>query len=222
MENTRKPLRFIALAALLCALVPATARPQALTSLSSLRVGYNTRKNTVNPQGDLKAAIDALDKQIAEASRLGKNAELRRLFAKGTVLLAGRPWTAELDFANSLVLRTDRLVVDSTKPYAIRLEQIYSPSIELERSLTAQVALRKRSAPVPGATPQPGEIVKDLGTVEGVSRDLRDSPFLFELDLHDVADGAYQVSIDVMNQTTALGTVNLAVNVRKGARRGSQ
>src|SRR3989442_11878730 len=90
----------------LCAILPATAAPQALTSLASLRVGYTTRKNTVKPEGELKAQIDALDAQIAEASRLGKSGELRRLFAKGVALLAGRPWTDAADFASSLVLRT--------------------------------------------------------------------------------------------------------------------
>ena len=57
----------------LCGLLPALAGAQALTSLASVRVGYTTRKNTVKPQGELKAQIDALDAQIAEATRLGKN-----------------------------------------------------------------------------------------------------------------------------------------------------
>ncbi len=73
---------------------------QALTSLASVRVGYNTRKNTVKPQGELKAQIDALDAQIAEASRLGKNGELRRLFANGIALLNNRPWTDAIEYSN--------------------------------------------------------------------------------------------------------------------------
>ena len=39
----------------LCALLPAAAMAQALTSLASVRVGYTSRKNTVKPQGELKA-----------------------------------------------------------------------------------------------------------------------------------------------------------------------
>src|SRR6266699_1769752 len=112
------------LVAALCALVPAAAFPQALTSLASVRVGYVTRKDTVKPQGELKTQIDALDAQIAEASRLGKNGELRRLFAKGIALLNNRPWTDATEFSSSLVLRTDRGVVDSSQPYLVRLEQI--------------------------------------------------------------------------------------------------
>src|SRR5438128_1991152 len=169
------------LAASIClslSLVPSLAGAQALTSLASVRVSYSSRKNTVKPQGELKAQIDALDAQIAEATRLGKTGELRRLFAKGMALLNGRPWTDAIEFSNSLVLRTDRVVVDSSKPYLVRLEQIYTPSIALERALTAKVALYKRpSGPpaAPGAPPPPPERVKELGTFEGVGRDPRES-----------------------------------------------
>ena len=146
--------------------------------------------------GELKTQIDEIEKQFSEATRLGKNAELRRLMAKGTTLLAGRPWTDVLDYTNSVVLRTDHIVADSTKPYPVRLEQIYSPSIELTHSLTAHVSVRQR--PVPGqggAPPAPGAVVKDLGTFEGVSRDLRESPYAFELDVRDVPDGTYQLIV---------------------------
>ena len=138
-----KPIRRLAGAVLLSILAPDVAAPQALPSLTLLRVQYNTRKVSLQPQGELKAQIDALDKQIDEATRLGQNGELRRLLAKGTTLLAGKPWTEELDFATSLVLRADRIVADSTKPFAARLEQIYSPSITLQRRLTARVLLRR-------------------------------------------------------------------------------
>jgi poly(3-hydroxybutyrate) depolymerase len=197
--------------------LPSLASSQALTSLQSVRVGYNTRKATVKPTGELKGQIDEIDKQIAEASRLGKNAELRRLMAKGTTLLAGRPWTDVLDYTNSVVLRTDHIVSDSTKPYPVRLEQIYSPSIELTRSLTAHVTVRQRPAPVQGgAPPAPGAIVKDLGTFDGVARDLRESPYALELDVHDVPDGTYQLNIEVLDGDRSLGTSTLLINLRKG------
>ncbi len=216
-----KTMRFVAVAALLCVLVPAEARSQALTSLQSLRTGYNTRKATVRPTGELKAQIDAIDQEIAAATRQGKSSEVRRLMAKGTTLLAGRPWTDVLDFTNSLVLRTDHVVADSSRPYEARLEQIYSPSIELTRSLTAHAKLQKRPAPpaagaAPGATPAPPETVKDLGTFDGVSRDLRESPYHLALDVHDVVDGTYQLAIEVVDDTRSLGTSTLAINLRKG------
>ena len=211
-------LRTFAAAVLVSFLAPAIALPQALTSLSSLRVGYSTRKNTVKPQGDLKAQIDALDAQIAEAARLGRNGELRRLYAKGVALLNGRPWTDEADFAASLVVRTSHVVADSGKPFVFRLEQIYWPSLNLDGALTAKVALRKRPAPPTPGAPPPGlpEVVKDLGTFEGVSRDLRESPFPFEVDVRDVIDGGYLLTVEALNHSMAIGTAALNVALRKG------
>src|SRR5437764_15323699 len=121
--------RVIVAAALACALAPAVVFPQALTSLASVRVGYTTRKNTLKPEGELKVQIDALDAQIAEANRLGRSGELRRLYAKGISLLNGRPWTDAADYSASLVLRTPRVVVDSSKPYTVRLERLYAPTL---------------------------------------------------------------------------------------------
>jgi poly(3-hydroxybutyrate) depolymerase len=209
---------FVASLALsLCALMPTTAMAQALTSLPSVRVGYTTRKNTVKPQGELKAQIDALDAQIAEATRLGKSGELRRLFAKGIALLNGTPWTDTLDYSRSLVLRTPRVVVDSSKPYTVRLEQIYAPSLALQNPVAAHVTLRKRPAPAaPNQAPQEPPVVKELGTFDGVARDLRESPFFFDLDLHDVADGPYLLNVEVSNQGEPIGSSSLAVALRKG------
>src|SRR6185436_10643767 len=99
-------LRTAIVAAVVIVSAPTAALPQALTSLSSVRVGYTTRRNTVKPQGELKAQIDALEAQIAEATRLGRSGELRRLFAKGIALLNGRPWNDAADYSSSLVLRT--------------------------------------------------------------------------------------------------------------------
>ena len=209
--------RLTASAALLCALVPATARTQALTSLESVGVAYNTRKATVRPTGELKAKIDEIDQQIAAARRNGRNAEMRRLMAKGTALLNGREWTDVLDYTTSLTIRTDHVVADSGKPFTVRLEQLYSPSIELPRPLSAHAELRTRPSAAPaGQQAPPQQIVKDLGRFDGVARDLRESPYFMDLDAHDVADGTYQLAIDVTDEGRALGTATLLVDMRKG------
>jgi dienelactone hydrolase len=209
---------YLVVAVLAGAFGPTGAWSQALTSLQSVRVGYNTRKATVRPAGELKDQIDAIDKEIAVATQQGKNAEVRRLMAKGTTLLAGRPWTDVLDFSNSLVVRTEHVVADSSQPLDVRLEQIYSPSIQLTRSLTAHVMLQKRpaAAPAAGQPPAPPETIKDLGKFDGVGRDLRESPYRMALDVHDVADGTYQLAIDVLDDTRSLGTATLTMNFRKG------
>lgn len=209
-------IRQLVLTASLCAFVPVTAWTQALTSLASVRVAYTSRKNTVKPQGELKAQIDALDAELADAARLGRNGELRRLYAKGMTLLAGRPWTDAADFSSSLVLRTDRVIADSAQSYVARLEQIYTPSIALNHTLTAHAILRTRPVTTPGAAARPGEIVKDLGSFDGVARDLRESPFPLDLDVHDVADGNYSLTVEVQHEATMLGSTALNVALRKG------
>src|SRR3954467_15666250 len=149
-------VRFLSAACLsIAVLLPVDAGAQALTSLASVRVGYTSRKNTVKPQGELKTQIDALDAQITEATRLGKSGELRRLFAKGIAMLGDDPWTEAYEYSRSLVLRTPRVIVDSSKTYEVRLEQIYAPSLVLQNALTAHVVLRKRitTPPTPGQRP---------------------------------------------------------------------
>jgi poly(3-hydroxybutyrate) depolymerase len=201
----------------LCALaVPSLVSAQAQTSLASLRVGYSSRKATVKPEGELKAQIDAVDRELAEATRLGRTGDVRRLLAKGTTLLAGRTWTPELEFTTSVVIRSDKVVLDSAKPYALRLEQIYAPAITLQQPLTAHLLLRQRPSTGPGGQPRPGAVVKDLGTFDGVGRDLRDAPFTADIDVNDIPDGTYQLSAELADGTHALGAATLAVSLRKG------
>jgi len=203
------------------ALLATPALAQSLPNLALARLSYTVKKRTVNPQGELKEKIDAVDRELAEATRLGKTGDVRRFLAKGMTLLNGTAWTDVLDFRNSLALRSDHVFVDTSKPYVVRLEQIYSPSIELQHTVTAHVTLRKPSAPAAtlagaGAAPPSGEPVKDLGTFDEGSRDLRESPFEMELDLSTVADGPYQVQVEVLDGTRSLGSASLRIAALKG------
>ncbi|MBI1876245.1 MAG: dienelactone hydrolase family protein [Acidobacteria bacterium] len=202
--------RFI-LIVLLCLLMPAVALAQALPNLATTRVRYNTLKATTNPQGELKAQIDAIDRELVEATRLGRTGEVRRLFANGTALLNGRQWTELDDFDQSLVVRTDRVFADSTVPYQVRLEQIYAPAISLTSSLTARATLRPLLSQPAGAAD-----VRELGRFDGVSRDLRESPFGIELNLSGVADAPYMLDIEILDDARSLGTASLRVAVQQG------
>ncbi len=212
-------MRRLLLALLLAAtLVPSTAGAQALPNVTLARVRYNTLKVTVNPQGELKAQIDGVDKAIADASQAGNAAEVRRQLAKGLALLAGREWTPALDFQNSLALRAERTVVDSSAPYSLRLEQIYRPSIDLTPALSVAVRLKQRVV-APGATPAAAptyQLVRELGVFDGVSRDLRESPFGIEVDVTGAPDAAYAIEAEVLDGTTALATTMLPVVLHRG------
>jgi predicted esterase len=218
MLLTLRPLirRGVLVTLLVC--LPALTAAQALSGISSLRVAYNTRKAMVNPQGELKAQIDAVDAAITDAVRSGNLGEVRRQLAKGTVLVAGGAWTPAADFQSSLVLRSERTAVDSSAPYVLRLEQIYRPDITLTPALTLRVALRPRQdPPQPGAagprTPPPA---REMGTFDGVSRDLRESPFLIELDLSAISDGPFVVEAAVFDSGNPVGVARLGILLRKG------
>jgi predicted esterase len=190
---------------------------QALPNINSLRVQYNTRKTSAKPEGELKVQIDQIDREIAEATRFGRLGEVRRLFAKGLALLAGRPWTDVDEFQSSLVIRTTAVVVDSSMPQTFRLEQIFSPDATLSQPLTAVASIRPQIIQAPGAAaapPPPPPI--ELGRFEGVPRDLRESPLVMDLDLSKVVDGPHVLEVAVKDGERALGTATLRVAINKG------
>ena len=80
--------------------VPAHA--QARDTVASLRTRYNTVKTQAKPEGELKKKFDVIDQQVAHAAQLGRTGELRRLYAQGIALAAGRAWNPDLDFTTSL------------------------------------------------------------------------------------------------------------------------
>ena len=199
------------------------AYAQALPNINSLSVRYNSLKTAAKAEGELKAQLDEVDRAIGDARRGGHTGEVRRQIAKGMALLNKEAWTPQADYRASLALRSERTVVDSSLPYAVRLEQIYRPATELSPALTTKVSLRKRVAPArPGDTATEAAAkaaalqTKELGTFDGVSRDLRESPYAMELDLSGVEDGAMILQAEVFDGTTSLGTTALTVFVSKG------
>jgi poly(3-hydroxybutyrate) depolymerase len=213
----------VALIVLLFAVSATTVSAQALPNLNTLRVRYNTQKATVKPDGELKAQIDEIDKQLADAMRLGRTGEVRRLFAKGNALLAGRTWTDADEFQNSLVLRTTAVVVDSSQPEVIRLEQIFAPSVALSQPLSAVASIRPTITPAAGTTTQaagtqtaPPVPATELGRFDQIARDLRESPFAMELDFSKIADGPHTLTVEVKDGEQSLGTVSLRLAIQKG------
>jgi predicted esterase len=200
---------------LLSLFVACDAFAQALPNINLLVVRYNSEKASAKPEGELKAQLDEVDKLIAEARRAGNNGELRRQIAKGMTLLRNEAWTPAIDFRNSLVLRAERTVVDSSAPLAFRLEQIYRPAMEMSTNLTARVSIRKRAPQSRTAKPAPVPATV-LATFDGLSRDLRESPFAMEVAVAAIEDGAFAIETEVLDGTTAIATAALNVFLHKG------
>jgi len=197
--------------------MPALAFAQALPNINSLSVRYNSLKTAVKAEGELKAQLDDVDKAIAEARRGGNLGEVRRQIARGMTLLSKETWTPQLDYRYSLALRSDRIVIDSATPYAMRIEQIYRPATELTPNLTAKVRIRKRvPAQRPGTQGPPPAAPRELGAFDGLTRDLRETPFSIELDLSAIEDGAQVIEAEVFDGATSLGAATLGVFLHKG------
>jgi poly(3-hydroxybutyrate) depolymerase len=205
---------FLAILAVL-AVLPVDAPAQARQNLALARVIYSTWKATVKPEGDLKAQIDSIDKEMADAYAAGRTGEIRRLLAKGIALLSKKEWTDAFEFSTSLVLRAEEIYVDPGRPYAVRLEQIYAPHVALKSALTAKASLHK-TIRVPMVGLQAGEKVKDLAAREGVSRDLLDDPCRLDLDLSGVEDGAYAIVVAVSAKDADLGSTVLPIEISHG------
>ncbi len=191
-----------------------TLAAQARDTVAIMRTRYNTTKTNAKAQGELKQKLDAIDQQLARAAKLGRTGEMRRLYTQGTALAAGREWTPETEFSSSLVLRTERVFVSPETPVSFRLEQIYSPSLELANPLSVRLTLNKPAAPGPNA--QPATKLKDGGVINNVGRDLMDDPLRFDLDLSGLADGRTVVRAEVQDGTRLLATVNLPIEIRRG------
>jgi predicted esterase len=198
-------------------MTPTTVFAQALPNINSLQVRYNAVKTAAKAAGELKAQLDEVDKAIAEARRSGNAGEIRRQLARGMTLVNQEAWTPQTDYRHSLALRSDRTVVDSAVPYALRIEQIYRPAIELTPALSTKVTIRKRVPPArAGAPPAPAMPVTEIGTFDGMSRDLRESPYAIELDLSHVEDGPMMIQAEVFDGASSLGATSLPVFVHKG------
>ncbi len=213
-----KTLRACAMVLVVMATVT-SAWAQALPNLNSLRVRYNTQKSTVKPEGAVKAEIDGIDRQLAEAMASGRSGDVRRLFAKGLAVLAGRPWTDTEEFQSSLVLRAPAVVVDSARPHIVRLEQIFAPAITLSQPLTATASIRPLAAQAPAgptAPAAPAVPATPLGRFDYVARDLRESPFPMDLDLSRFDDGVHVLEVSVADGERPLGTVSLRLSLLKG------
>ena len=207
-------LALLALFAALAAL-PGGAAAQARPNLALERVIYGTVKTATRPQGDLKAQIDALEKEMAEAARLGRTGEVRHLLAKGIALLSKREWTDALEYSTSLAIRAEQVYVDPSRPYAIRLEQTYAPRVALAASPTAAISIcRPARGPFGGF--QAGEKVKDLATRAGVGRDLLDEPCRVDLDLSGIADGTYALKVEMSVQDASFGSTAMEVDLSRG------
>ncbi len=94
-------------------------------------------------------------------------------------------------FAQSLALRSDRVVVDSSRPALGWLAQTSAVGYSAKGALKLKLAL----APFEGEATKP---VKDLGTFTVYGADLASTPMPFSVDIRGMADGYYRYFAEVL------------------------
>ncbi|HWB86640.1 MAG TPA: prolyl oligopeptidase family serine peptidase [Bryobacteraceae bacterium] len=181
----------------------ASVGPQA--GLQALFQAVRSLRRTAQPSDDVKAQVDKLLSRSAPDQRAGRTGEARRLMAQALTLLRGGTWDARQEFLWSLALRPERVVADPTLPLLAHLSQSYPAAYEPTGELRLRVSLSRE-----------GTRVRDLGNHLVVSRDLIDQPFGFDMDLHGLASGAYQLDAQVVDGDTTLASLETPLQLVEG------
>jgi poly(3-hydroxybutyrate) depolymerase len=118
------------------------------------------------------------------------------------------PTGAKQQFLQSLLLRPERFIVDSSHPLIVWLSQSnpagYSPNSTLKMKLSLFPATGNAAA------------VKTLGTFDIYSHSLVEKPFAASADLEGVPDGGYRIVAEILDGDESIGTVDKPVQLVAG------
>lgn len=121
---------------------------------------------------------------------------------------AQEPAAAHAAFAQSLALRTDRVVADSSRPMLGWVTQTSPVAFTAKGALRLKLAL----APMEGEA----KLVKELGTFTIYGGDLASAPFAFSTDLRGVADGNYRYLAEISDGATSIAKLERPVVLAAG------
>jgi poly(3-hydroxybutyrate) depolymerase len=203
---------FMAVVTALSFPIPVSA--EALPSLAMMNLFYRMGKNRVTDE-DLKIELAAIDGRLRDGYTSGRMSEVRRELAHGMALAFGRGWSDKQDFESSLALRTERAFIDPRMPIMVRLEQIYPSVLVKPGKMTATIALHEPARRRMGS-PQPGAKLQDLANLPEVGLDLIETPLIKQVDLAGIADGDYDVRIEVFDGDDLLGAASTRLRIRAG------
>ena len=155
-----------------------------------------------------KAQAEKLATDAADQLRAGKNGEARRGYSQAIALLLGKPWDANAEFGDSLVLRGIGPVVDSSTPLLAWLGQAYPAAHKAAGTLHVHATLVDAA---PG-----GKVVKDSGAVEGTpAADMVSDPYRLVADLAGAPDGTYLLVAELTDDSGSIGKVAAPVQMVK-------
>jgi poly(3-hydroxybutyrate) depolymerase len=195
------------------AVAAAVANLEQRQTVQGLSQILRTLQTNMKVSENVKAQVDKLAAEVAPLQSAGNAGEARRRLLHAIAVQRGLPWDHKAEFTVSLLLRTNMVVTDSSRPFYAQLTQGYGAPYTSANGLRLHVTLADFAAP--------GKVVRDLGTFEIYARDLIDDPFNFTASLEGLADGPYQVAAELADGSAVLRRVTtniLAVHDLEGQR----
>jgi poly(3-hydroxybutyrate) depolymerase len=192
----------------------ALARLDTHVNIQSATVSLRTLRNTTKQSDAVKAEVDKLMKQGATYLAAGNTGETRRLIYHCLCLLGGKPWTPTTEYAQALLLRTETPIADPSRRLIAHLDQIYPAEYQAKTALRLHVTLHE-PLPTPSG-PHPGKLLRDAGTLEGLSRDLIDEPFSFDADLAGAGEGPRVLAAELLDGDVSIRKLWIGINIVSG------
>lgn len=181
--------------------------PATQADIQTLSAAVRTLRRSANTSDEVKAKVDRL---IAESGPGQVAGSARRKLANAYELLKGRAWDEKQEFAWSLALRPNQVVVDSTLPFIAHLTQFYAASYKASNPLKLTVSLLTEN----------GAMVRQIGTFDLPSRDWIEQPSGVDADFNGVPDGAYVLQAAVADGDAQVTTITVPLQVVKGIETG--
>ncbi len=151
----------------------------------------------------VKAQVDKLAAEAVSLQNAGNAGEARRRLAHAIALQRGLPWDEKAEFAGSLLLGTNGVVVDSAVTQYGELAQSYPASYKAPNGLRLHLLLASNGTP--------RNTVRDLGAFDVMPRDLAEDPWKFSARLDGVADGPYKLVAEVTDGNTMIRSLTLTI-----------
>lgn len=186
------------------AIAAAVASLEERQTVQRLSQVLRTLQTNMKVSENVKAEVDKLAAEARLLLNAGNASESRRLILHTIAVQRGLPWNETTEFTGSLLLYTSTVVADSSRTFYARLAQGYAaPCPSLKNGLRLHATLADFAAP--------GKVVRDLGTVAVFSRDLLDDPYAFSASLEGLADGPYQMAVELADGDQVL--CRLTINI---------
>ena len=157
------------------------------------------------------AAGTEADKLLEEAAallRVNQSGEARRKLARAQAIIGGKSWVPKQEFAWSVALRPQRLVVEQSRPMVIDLAQYYAAAYQPAAAMRLRVSLH--------TVGRESREFKQIGTFDAPSRDLVAEPFRFEARLSGVPDGSYRLTAELMEGDSVLAGMQHSIGIAEG------